>query len=172
MYFDKCLRDRSGILTRSVKVIKIHLPTEDLKNQGPPPPISYNPNATTGKTPTEKLDSLKVDIKTQPGERHSETVAIYVLLFRTGSPEALLKFVTLLHNIIRGHDLSTGTQKFGMMWNLVVGESLQVFEQKAQEREKKTNKHKLRVGDEITHITLLYYQEDSAPEEVPPEGPV
>ena len=99
-------------------------------------------------------------------------MAIYVLLFRTGSPEALLKFVTLLQNIIRGHDLSTGTQKFGMMWNLVVGESLQVFEQKAQEREKKTNKHKLQVGDEITHIPLLYYQEDSAPEEVPQEGPV
>ena len=55
-------------------------------------------------------------------------VLIYVLLFRTGSPEALLKFVTILHKIIRGQDLSTGPQKFGMTQNLVVGEDLRVFE--------------------------------------------
>ena len=55
----------------------------------------------------DKSDSLKVDIKTQLGERDSETVEIYVLLFRTGSPEALLKCVTIIHKIIRGQDLST-----------------------------------------------------------------
>ena len=89
--------------------------------------------------PTEKLDSLKVDIKTQPGERYSKTVVIYVPMFRTGSPEALLKFVTLLHNIIRDQDLSTGPQKSGMTRNIVIFEALRVFEQKAQERDTETN---------------------------------
>ena len=73
---------------------------------------------------TYKSASLKVDIKTQPGERDSETVAFYVPIFRTGRPEALLKFVTFLHNIIRVQDLSTGPQKFGMTRNLVVGKAI------------------------------------------------
>ena len=74
---------------------------------------------------------MEVGIKTQPGERDSETVAIYVPLFRTGSPEDLLKFVNIYHNIIRGQDLSTVTQRFEMTQNLVSGEALQVSKQKA-----------------------------------------
>ena len=108
--------------------MKLQLPKEYWKNQVPPPTIYYNPNATIRKTPTERSDSLKVNINTQPGERESETVEIYVPLFRSGSPEALLKFFTIIHKIIRGQDLSTGTHKFGMTQNLVVGESLQVLE--------------------------------------------
>ena len=76
-----------------------------------------------------KSDFLKVDINIQPGERDSNRVAIYVPLFRTGIPEALLKFVTLIHKIIRGQDLSMGPQKFGMTRNLVFGEVPRVFEQ-------------------------------------------
>ena len=49
------------------------------------------------------------------------------------------KFVTLLHNIIRGQDLSTGPQKSGMTRNIVIFEALRVFEQKAQERDTETN---------------------------------
>ena len=47
-------------------------------------------------------------IKTQLGEREIDTVVIYVSLIRTVIPEALLEFVILLQNIIRGQDLSTG----------------------------------------------------------------
>ena len=54
-------------------------------------------------------------------------VAIYMPLFRMVIPEVLLKFFTILHKIIRGQDLSTGPQKFGMTWNLVVVEALRVF---------------------------------------------
>ena len=85
--------------------MKLKLPKKDWKNCGPPPPISYKADPTIGKTSTDKLDSIKVDIKIQPGERDSKTVAIYVPLLLTGIPEALLKFVTLLHKIIRGQDL-------------------------------------------------------------------
>ena len=78
---------------------------------------------------------------------------IYVPLFQTGSPEALLKFVTIIHKIIRGQDLSTGSQKFGMTQNLVVGEALKVFEHKAWERgaEKKAN-YELDMNDLISHF--------------------
>ena len=75
-----------------------------------------------------------VNIKNQPVESDGETAVIYVPMFQTGSPETLLKFFTIIHKIIRGKDLSTGPQKFGMTQNLVVGESLRVFGQKAQDR--------------------------------------
>ena len=45
---------------------------------------------------TENLESLKVDIKRQPGDKDSETAEIYVPMFRTGSTEANLKFVKIL----------------------------------------------------------------------------
>ena len=61
-----------------------------------------------------------VDIKTQPGERGINTVAIYVPLFHAGIPKVLLKFSTILHNIIHVQDLSVGPQKFGMARNLVI----------------------------------------------------
>ena len=70
-------------------------------------------------------------MKIQPRDRESEVVAIYVPLFWTGSLEAILKLVMIFHKIIRGQYLSTGLQKFCMTRNLVIGESLQVFEHKA-----------------------------------------
>ena len=85
--------------------MKLHPPKEDWKNCRPPPPISYKANPTIGNNPTDKSGSLRVGIKIQPGERESEMVAIYVTLFWMGSPEALLKFVTIIHKIIRGQDL-------------------------------------------------------------------
>ena len=75
----------------------------------------------------DKSDSLNVDINTQTGERYIETVAIYVPLFRTGSPEDLLKFVITLNKIIRGQDLSIGPQQFVMTSNSVTGEAILVF---------------------------------------------
>ena len=60
-------------------------------------------------------------------------------LFQTGIPEALLKFVTLLHKTIQGHYLSTGSQKFGITRKLVVGEALRVFEEKTLVRIIETN---------------------------------
>ena len=100
--------------------MKIQLTKEDWKNWGLSSLVSYKANPTPGKTPTDKSDSLWVDINPQPGERYSETVAIYVPLFRTVIPEALFKFVTTLNKIIRVHDLSTGPQKFGITSNLVI----------------------------------------------------
>ena len=74
-------------------------------------------------------------------------------LFWTGSPDSLLKFATILHKIIRGQDLSTGPQTFGMTQNLVVGEALQVFKQKAQERGTETNaNYDLVMKDLISHF--------------------
>ena len=80
-------------------------------------------------------------------------MAIYVPLFRTGSSEDLIKFVTIFNNNIQGQDLSTGPQKFGMMRNLGIREALQVFENKARERVMKTNtNYELVVKDIISHL--------------------
>ena len=48
--------------------MKLQIPKEDLINCGPPPQNLYNPNRTIGKTPEDKSESLKVNLKTQPGE--------------------------------------------------------------------------------------------------------
>ena len=87
--------------------MKLHPPKAYRKNCVPPL-IYYKADPTIDKTLTNKSDSLKVNIKTQPGERDNKTVAIYVALFWREIPEALLKFVTLLHKIIRSQDLYMG----------------------------------------------------------------
>ena len=82
-----------------------------------------------------------------------ETVETYVPLFRTGGTNDLLKFVTIVHKIIRGQDLSTAPQKIGITQNLVVGESLRVFEKKDQERGTETNaNYELVTKDLISHL--------------------
>ena len=105
---------------------------EDWKSPWPLPPISYKTDVTIGNNSTEKSDSLNIDIKTKPVERDSEAVVIYVPMLRTWSPEALLKFVTILNKIISGQDLSTGIQKFGMTRNLIIGEALQVLNRRIE----------------------------------------
>ena len=119
--------------------MELNIPKEDWNNCGLLPPICYKPDPAIGKTPADRSDFLWVDIKTQPGDRVSDTVAIYVSLFLTGSTEALLKFVTLFKNIIWGQDMSTVPHKFGMTRNLVVGESLWVFEKNTWDRGTETN---------------------------------
>ena len=107
--------------------MKLHLPQKDWKTRSLQPPISYKIDVTTGKIPTHKSEFLKVDINTQSEERDSETVAIYLSIFMTVSPEALLNFLNLLHKIIRGQDLSLVPQNFGSTQNLVFREYLRLF---------------------------------------------
>ena len=119
--------------------MKLYIPKDDLRNCGQPPLIFYKTDLTISKTLEEKSDSIKVDIKTQPGEKYINTAAIYVPLFRTGSLKSLLKFVAITTSIIWGQDLYTGPQKFRKTRRLVVGEALQVFEQNNWERGTDTN---------------------------------
>ena len=133
--------------------MKLQFSKEYWRNCEPLTPIPYKANPTISKTLTDKLDSLKGDIKKQPGERDSYTVAVYVPVFCTGSLGALLKFVTTIHKIIRGQDLSIGTKEFGMTRNLVIVEALQCFQQEAQERGAETNANcKLVMKDMIYHL--------------------
>ena len=45
-------------------------------------------------------DLINVDIKTQPDESKSEMISIYVPVFKTGSSEALLRYITLIQKTI------------------------------------------------------------------------
>ena len=62
-----------------------------------------------------KKDSLKADIKTHLVEQGIETVSIFERVFRTGSPEALINFIMVLHNIIKVKVFYTGPQKSGLL---------------------------------------------------------
>ena len=84
---------------------------QDIKNRGPLPPISFNPNPSIGKKPNKKGDSLKVNKKTQPGEIDRETVSIYVLILNTGSADSFLKFLFFLKKNPKGNNLQTATGK-------------------------------------------------------------
>ena len=64
----------------------LHLPKDDNNNCELPTPICYKPDPTIGRTLMDKSYSLKVDIKTQPVERDSNMVSIYVPLFQMGIP--------------------------------------------------------------------------------------
>ena len=88
--------------------MKLHIPKDKLKSRGLPPSIFYNPDPTIGKSLSDRSGSLKVGIKIQPGYRGIKTVVIYMLLFKMGNTEAILKFIMLLNNITQGQDMSTG----------------------------------------------------------------
>ena len=69
-------------------------------------------------------------------------------LFWDGIPESFLKFFTSINKIVQGKDLSKVPQKFRMTRNIVVGESLQLFEQKTWDR---VNENKL-----IYKLVMIY----------------
>ena len=117
------------------------------------PPISYKPEPKIEDTHSYKAEYLKVDIKNQPGERDRKTVAIHMTVFMPGSPESLLKFVAILNKIIKGKDLSTQPQRYGMTRNPFMRYSLQVFEHKTWDWGTETNSnYELVMKDIITHF--------------------
>ena len=127
--------------------------SNNMKIWGPPPPIYFKPDTTIRKTPSNKADFLKVDLKTKPGDTDNKMVAIYMPLLRTSTPEALLKFITLLNRILKGKYLSTVTQKYGMARNIMVAVVLQVFEKETRDFEMETNgNNKLVIKDVISHF--------------------
>ena len=64
-----------------------------------------------------------MDINNQTREKYRKPVTIYVPIFRTGSPESLLKFINIMNKTTKGKDLSMVPQKYGMNRNLVIGKS-------------------------------------------------
>ena len=100
--------------------------------------MSYKPEPTFGMKPKTKSESLKVNIKTQPGKENRKTILIYLPMSKTGSLEELLRFLTILQNIIKGQILTTGPNKYKILKNLLAGESLQVFVQKYKSNENDT----------------------------------
>ena len=81
---------------------------QDLNKHGPPPSISFKPYPTIGKKSDKKQALIKVDIKSQLGDINIETVSFYTLIFKTGSTEALLRFLILLKKIPNSQNLTTG----------------------------------------------------------------
>ena len=58
-------------------------------------------------------------------------VLLYILILKTGRAEALLKFLLILNNILKGRNLTTGTKCYSTINNLLNAESLQVFDHKS-----------------------------------------
>ena len=101
-------------------------------NLGTLPLICYLPDATVDKKPGEMYNSPKFEIKTQPGYPKSGSISMFVPEFKMGSPEGLLKFLTLLDKITKGQSLTIGTLMYVMTNNILTREVLRMFEQQAK----------------------------------------
>ena len=110
----------------------------DFRNCGPVPPIFYNMDANARNKWESRSNSLKVYIKTQQGEPKSYMIYIYVPLFNTWLLQALLRFLTILQNIIKGQILTTGMKMYAMENDILAGEALPVFEQQVKANRNKT----------------------------------
>ena len=108
-----------------ITIVRVKLQLQEFKNRGTAPPISYKLEPTFGMKPKTKSEYLKVDIKTQSGKANSKTILIYLPMFKTGSPEELLIFLTIIQKIIKGQSLTTGPKKYEIPNNLLAGEDLQ-----------------------------------------------
>ena len=92
---------------------------QEFRNLGPAPLIYYQPGITVNKKPEDKSASLKVKINTQPGEAKSESISLYVPIFKKGSPEGILKLRTLIEKIIKGQSLNTSSKMYTINKNLL-----------------------------------------------------
>ena len=106
---------------------------QDIINHGSPPLIYFKLNTTIGKKLDKNKYSFKVNIKTQLGDVHIKMVFIHITIINTRSSEFLLKFLRFLNKILKDHNLNTGPKLYAMIKNLLAGEALQFFEQKARE---------------------------------------
>ena len=88
-------------------------------NSGTPNPISSNTDPIIFNKPEEKKDSLKMDIKTQPGEVNIKDISLYIPFFKTSSLEALIKLLLLLKKIIKSQNLTTIPQIYAMPNNIL-----------------------------------------------------
>ena len=114
--------------------MRINLPVDWAKNRGPPPTIGYKQETAASPDKEDKhRDALKIEIKNQPGQADSESISLYIPIFKTGTPEMILKFLVVLKKVIKGQSLTTGPQMYAMTRNLLAGEALRVFNQQASQ---------------------------------------
>ena len=103
--------------------MKLHI-LQDLHNWGVPPPITLNINPMMSKKPEKNHYSPKVNIKTHPRKDNSKIIFLYVPIFNTILDESLLKFLVLVNKILKGQNMTTGTQCYMIMKNILSGGSL------------------------------------------------
>ena len=122
--------------------MRVALPKDWARNRGPPPPIPYKQELSLSTDKDENHhDSLKIEIETQPSLADSKSLSLYVPIFKSGPPEMLLKYLVVLQKILKGQSLTTGPQQYAMARNLLAGEALRVFNQKATANGTETDVH-------------------------------
>ena len=105
---------------------------QDLKNHCSPPSISFKPDLAIGIKHGEMWNSLKVDMKTFPGEKNRKIVFLYISIFNNSFSKAPLKFLFILKKIIKVNNLTKVSQCYAMTKNLMAREALHIFHQKAR----------------------------------------
>jgi len=96
----------------------------------PPPPIPLEPGPPLE---PKKGESLKMPIKANPADPHSEEYSITVPYFSIGTPEQWLKWIKIFNEIKKGQNLMTASALVTLARQLLRGDALRVFNNKANE---------------------------------------
>ena len=95
-----------------------------------PPPI---PLQVQDEIKPNKGEFVKIDLKSNPANENSKSYSFQIKLVSHATPEEILKFIDNFEMIVRGQNITDAEDKFGMMRNLLRGDCLSVFEQRAVE---------------------------------------
>ena len=92
---------------------------QKLNSCGPTTLVYFKIAPMNRNKPDKKKYSLKVEIKTQPGQINSKKVFIYVPIFKTRSAKALLNLLVILKNILKVNNLNNGQKNYATTKNIL-----------------------------------------------------
>ena len=72
----------------------------------------------------KKHEFVKLDLKSRPGEEGSETYALNVRFYDSGTPREWINWCKNFEKVVAGHSLTTGPDKCNMARTLLCGDML------------------------------------------------
>ena len=78
-----------------------------------------------------KHEHAALKLRTNGADEHSPTREVLVPCFKDGTPEQLIDFLKDFKNVVNGHNLTNGPQKFASMRTLLEGEALSFWNHEA-----------------------------------------
>ena len=96
---------------------------------------------------------IKLDLKSCPGDKDSETHALNIHFFDSGAPHEWIDWHKNLKKVTVGHSLAAGQNKHNMLHALLHGDMLHAFNQAVLDDGMRTNEHLQAVSEVVTkHI--------------------
>ena len=117
------------------------------------PPIPLIPEPI--KEP-KKHEFVKLDLKSRPTDEDLETYSLNICFFDSGSPREWIEWRKNFEKVVKGHNLTSGQNKYNMARTLLRGDALRVFNQAATDAGTETNDHLQVVLQAVTKHVFPY----------------